>query len=328
MDVDGEAAFSETLVRDDLEALASARSEADRAEEAARAVGASGGADPASRRRRARLSTAALALRLGARNAERAVSRLSPREDPQAALDLLATLASFTRAVGAGTVYAAAGTYPAAFRSSADGSVQPFTLFLPPGFDAAREHDLLLALHGSGVDEVRFVETEGRAFGGTGAIVAGPRGRHPSDWWLGASEDDALDVARTVRALLPVGRMIPLGFSMGGYGAWRLAFRHPEEVAAAVVLSGSPSPLLGGGPDDDVRGWAAPSLRVPVLVLHARDDRAVPPGPTEELVARLRRAGRPVTLLLLESGGHGGYDAAATAVPWLRRVAGFEARSR
>ena len=43
------------------------------------------------------------------------------------------------------------------FRAKADGSMQRYVEWLPPGFDAATTNDVLLAFHGHGSDRWQFI---------------------------------------------------------------------------------------------------------------------------------------------------------------------------
>jgi len=44
-----------------------------------------------------------------------------------------------------------------AHRSKLDDTLQPYSVFLPEGFDQDTEYPLAVALHGSGVDEQTFI---------------------------------------------------------------------------------------------------------------------------------------------------------------------------
>lgn len=272
--------------------------------------------------RHARDVAAARSLELQVAEAEAFAASLRPREDPLPALERVDSVEAFARAAEAGRAYSEPGFAPATFRSSLDGTLQPYSLVLPEAFDPAAPHDLVLALHGSGVDEVAFVKKYGRDLAAARTIVCGPRGRGLSDWYLGPSERDTLDAVRAAREMFRIRRVVALGFSMGGYGVWRLVYGSPREFAGAVVLSGSPFPLLFDDPAHDLRRRTFPGDIPPLLVIHGTADRAVPIGPTDELVSALRLQGLDVSYFRLDGAAHGDYDAASVVVPWLRERLG------
>jgi dipeptidyl aminopeptidase/acylaminoacyl peptidase len=136
-------------------------------------------------------------------------------------------------------------------RSSADGSMQPSYVYLPP--QLAEPAPLAVLLHSWSFDlEQRdfTVEAEARA---RGWILLAPnfRGRndHPQACGSSAAQQDILDaVAWTRRHYQVDGRRIYLlGRSGGGYMAMLMAARHPEPWAAASAWVGI----------SDLREWYA-----------------------------------------------------------------------
>lgn len=75
-------------------------------------------------------------------------------------------------------------------------------------------------------------------------------------------------------------RIYLTGLSMGGFGVWSLAHRHPARYAAIL-------PICGGGE----KRWA-PRLRdVPAWVFHGAKDPVVPVARSLEMVEAIRAAG-------------------------------------
>jgi len=103
-------------------------------------------------------------------------------------------------------------------------------------------------------------------------------------------------------------RVLVVGFSLGGRGAWYLSARHPDRFTAAIVMAGRTQEPL------------ADLARIPTYVIHGRDDQVVPFDQAEERARALERMDRPVTFDPLAGVGHyqmGGY------LPALRRGASW-----
>jgi len=88
-------------------------------------------------------------------------------------------------------------------------------------------------------------------------------------------------------------RVYLAGYSMGGTGAWRLAYAHPEAFAAVAPMSGFANLAF------------APRLRaLPLWVFHGARDERVPPSESEEMVAALKAEGADVRLSLDPERAH------------------------
>jgi predicted peptidase len=75
-------------------------------------------------------------------------------------------------------------------------------------------------------------------------------------------------------------RIYLMGISMGGFGVWDLAARHPDWFAAAV-------PICGGADDS-----TAPSLaKLPIWAFHGDKDHVISVNRTRSMIAALRQAG-------------------------------------
>jgi len=111
-------------------------------------------------------------------------------------------------------------------------------------------------------------------------------------------------------AAIDPARIYLTGLSMGGYGTWELAMRHPDWFAAAA-------PICGGG--DEARAGRLASL--PVWAFHGKDDTVVWPERSERLVAAVSKAGGKAKLSLLPGVGHDAwspaYDPKSGLLDWL-----------
>lgn len=126
-------------------------------------------------------------------------------------------------------------------------------------------------------------------------------------------------------------RVYLTGLSMGGNGAWYLAFHHPDRFAALVVVCGFVSQRRGSSGSDyaaiaDVPGAdpfadvARRIARLPVWIVHGDQDKAVPVEESRGMAAALKSAGADVRYSELPGVGHNSWDAAygmPDLVTWL-----------
>lgn len=92
-------------------------------------------------------------------------------------------------------------------------------------------------------------------------------------------------------------RVYLTGISMGGYGTWYLAYKHPERFAAIAPLA----------PYSPITYWASSGrlLGTPVWMFHGEKDEVTPLGEASEMARLLKQAGGDVRLSVLEGQGHG-----------------------
>lgn len=213
------------------------------------------------------------------------------------------------------------GRIRTAFKSPDDETLQPYSIVLPPDFDPESEYKLLYCLHGSGVDEVRFLSwvlSFREAFCEDYMFVA-PRGRDLSDWYVGQTERDMLHLLGIIRDMFGISRSIIFGFSMGGYGVWRTTFLHPDFFDAAIVGSGSPKSPWRDKPEMDVRPLIENAQHIPYLVMHGTEDRAVDFAIAKEFADQLAAEGFNIEFQAFEGAGHGNYDPKDVIIEWMKK---------
>jgi S-formylglutathione hydrolase FrmB len=153
---------------------------------------------------------------------------------------------------------AAAGTSPtletASFRSEALASLRSYRVLLPAGYaaDTRRRYPVLYLLHGKGGDHNDWAD-KGRLaerVGDAPLLVVMPDG--DDGWYVDGAGPASGHETQIVRELIPAvdsryrtiarreGRAVA-GLSMGGYGALKLALKHPHLFAAAASHSGAVS---------------------------------------------------------------------------------------
>jgi predicted peptidase len=92
-------------------------------------------------------------------------------------------------------------------------------------------------------------------------------------------------------------RVYLMGLSMGGYGTWDLAMRHPEWFAAIA-------PICGGGDERQ----AAKLKDTPVWVFHGDKDTVVPVARSRTMVEAIRAAGGQPKYSELPGVGHNSWQ--------------------
>lgn len=140
---------------------------------------------------------------------------------------------------------AGAGRQVRGFRSQVDGAVQPVGLVLPK--NAAQSPSplpLYVWLHGRGdkTTDLHFICERLDKWGEVvpeGALVLHPFGRQCIGY-KSAGETDVLEAIEFVCENYPVDRrrVVLMGFSMGGAGAWHLAAHYPDRFAAVSPGAG------------------------------------------------------------------------------------------
>jgi predicted peptidase len=111
-------------------------------------------------------------------------------------------------------------------------------------------------------------------------------------WWR---PDDVVRLIDAVIAEHPVDadRVYLTGISMGGYGTWATAARHPDRFAALV-------PICGGGDPKTVDSIK----HIPTWVFHGARDEAVPLESSQRMVDALKELGSKVKFTVYPDAEH------------------------
>lgn len=201
----------------------------------------------------------------------------------------------------------------------AQGGALPYRIFKPANYDPKKKYPLILVLHGAssrGTDNrSQLANSNGPLYWASPAVqslqeafVVAPQSdpRYAPTWvrsWRPPARPDPkrpepLEMAVSlVRELgnefsLDSDRLYLVGFSMGGFGAWIGASRHPDLFAAAV-------PIAGGGDPTHVTGTSAK-----VWAFHGTTDRTVPVRRSRQMVEALKNAGATVRFTEYPGVGH------------------------
>jgi predicted esterase len=220
-----------------------------------------------------------------------------------------------------------------AHRSKIDNTLQPYSLYVPQGYLEDEPIPLLVTLHGSGVDEQQLILSVARLHSlyrsrkrtGTMMVMA-PQARGLSDWYTGRSGEDVIECIAHVRKLYNIDeeRIVLDGFSMGGYGAWRIGLLHPELFRALIIRSGAikpPPPIQG---ENIIELLDRVKTKVPpVLILHGDKDNAVPVENASRAVEKLKELGIKHRYIEVKGAAHSGYERWDELFRWLNDVLGW-----
>ncbi len=174
-----------------------------------------------------------------------------------------------------------------------------YLLYLPDGYtqDSTKKWPLMLFLHGGGesgedLEKVkkhgppRLIE-EGKKFP---FIVVSPQAGQ-----FGWITEDLYALLQDIKQDYRVDpeRIYLTGLSMGGFGTWALAIKHPQEFAAIV-------PICGGGDTTDI--WKLRNM--PVWCFHGAKDSTVPIALDRKMVNALKPFNPSVRFTVYPDAGH------------------------
>ena len=199
----------------------------------------------------------------------------------------------------------------------------PYFLYLPRDFEKEQstKWPVVFFLHGAGergndltlVGRHGLVQQvlDGREFP---FIIVAPQCPNDCTWDRSLDELDCL--LEEIIADYPVERrqIYVTGLSMGAYGTWHWAARHPHAFAALVPICGGAMPLMGF-PEK-----VALLKDVPIWVFHGDDDQVVPVKQSEQLVEVLQNLNAPVRFTRYSGIGHNSWNRAYAEpelIPWL-----------
>jgi phospholipase/carboxylesterase len=205
---------------------------------------------------------------------------------------------------------------------------------LPPAFDPAESHTLVLALHGYGSTAEAFRRSTA-PFTSAGFIVALPEAAYPMlddhgelafDWWLYQfPEDEALHLRAAtvlVTSQLPaivedlrdrylIDRVYVYGFSQGAMTAYMLGLSDSDPIDGVIAFGGMVS---ANWFQDGVLERAA---GLPVLIVHGAADVRMAPESATRARDLLVANGNEVTLRTFDGGHVVPLDEVEVAAKWI-----------
>jgi hypothetical protein len=192
------------------------------------------------------------------------------------------------------------------YRSFVDGSVQPYSVLLPTSYDPVATYPLIVLLHGAHVTDwgqniLSYTPKEWAI-----QVAVHDRGNNRyRDIGEVDLEEVLTDVKRRYR--IDVERMYLSGHSMGGYGTWFQATRHPDRWASISPQAGYSDYFLYHPAMREGRGkllqpfqirllehwspltFAENLLHVPAYIVHGAKDDNVVVEHSRKMDARLRQ---------------------------------------
>jgi predicted esterase len=179
------------------------------------------------------------------------------------------------------------GTLPQSCKGEFRGQLQPYGIYVPRKPTPAGGFGLTVLLHSLGGTYNQYSTSRNQAqYGerGEGSIVITPHARGPDGFYFDHAAADVFEVWADVarRYALNPDRTAIAGYSMGGYGAYKLASQFPDLFARVQTTVAPP-----GISNADIRPLL-PSLRnIPVLIWAGGADELVPIASVRALAQEL-----------------------------------------
>jgi acetyl esterase/lipase len=267
----------------------------------------------------------------------------SPYEETKTEIEaILARAEAIAGAVGDAAKATQLVMQERAYIARADGSAQPYWVFLPQNYTPDKKWPLVVFLHGYSPEISKIKpwipgpETWQTATS-RGFILAVPYGRRNSDF-VGIGEDDTLAVTDDVAAHYSTdpARTFLLGTSMGGYGAHAIGMHRPDRFAAYAAMCGRTDFYLWFHLQrEDVAPWKRilydadnprsleiNAFQLPIFMQHGVQDNIVPIEHSRLFYADLKKRGYPAYFREIEDGTHYIYFEYSTfevALDWLKK---------
>jgi pimeloyl-ACP methyl ester carboxylesterase len=168
------------------------------------------------------------------------------------------------------------------------GRYQPYGIYIP---EQAGAHGMQLVLHGCTANHASVIDQPGmqQVLGEEqNRVLVNPLGRGPYGYYSDASERDVLDVMADVEKNYEIDKdkVFSGGYSMGGYGAYRMAIAYPHRFAGMIAWVGFTGDCFNGTPrkrDRECKSGAIGNVinyvknlrHVPAALLYAGADELV-----------------------------------------------------
>jgi hypothetical protein len=197
------------------------------------------------------------------------------------------------------------------------GQLLPYAIYIPSGTQPAAGWGLTLLLHSLSANYNQFSGSRNQSqfsARGSGSIVITPSGRGPDGWYYDHAGADTFEVWADVAAHY---RLNPeftdiAGYSMGGYGTYKLTSQFPDLFARAQPTVGPPglgiwippAPPEPGGAQSLTERMLGSVRNVPFLIWDETTDELVPIAGVLDQVAKFDSLGYRYEFDQFQAGEH------------------------
>ncbi len=180
------------------------------------------------------------------------------------------------------------------------GQLHPYAIYVPEGPPPSGGYGLTLLMHSLSANYNQYLSTANQVqLGerGAGSIVVTPSGRGPDGFYAGVPEADTFEVWADVARHYPLDPAwtAASGYSMGGFGTYRMLARWPDLFARGFSVVGIPG---------SVGDQLASMRHTPLLAWNAGADELVNLPDAEQAHADLDAAGIEHTYDLFPTADH------------------------
>jgi pimeloyl-ACP methyl ester carboxylesterase len=169
-----------------------------------------------------------------------------------------------------------------AYVSKIDGSIQPYLVAMPKGYDPAEKHaprrlDFFYHGRNENLTELNFISGKGEARTSAGEqFLVQPYGRYCCANKF-AGEIDTLEILDAMKKQYSIdpNRVVVTGFSMGGAACWHIAVHYADLWAAASPGAGFAETRTYQGMDKSGEWAALPWYRIKLMHLYDCPDYAL-----------------------------------------------------
>ncbi len=193
-----------------------------------------------------------------------------------------------------------------AYLSELDHTLQPYSLYIPYKMDDKNNPKLLIYLHGSGADDtslnrniylLEFAEENN-------IIIVAPNGRGTSHFYCPyESMKDVEDITKKIKWLFHIKdkEVLLSGFSMGGYGVYRIYDNYPDLYKGLIIFSGHHH-LIG----EDYSKKIDRFKNIPMIIFHGKEDRNCSYNEVKAFFEKVRKINKDCKIYVKDDIGHSG----------------------
>jgi acetyl esterase/lipase len=184
-----------------------------------------------------------------------------------------------------------------AYRSSLDGVLMPYRIYVPTNYTAKKSWPLIVFLHGAVCDENTFMNSDvlQPLAERLGYLIVSVNGRGPQSNYTkesGAQQDIFDDMALMQKYYNIDARHIFLtGHSMGGAGTWNVGLEFRDKFAALAPMAGARSVV----PELDTK--LSTGKKIPILITCGGKDTGNPCDQAVAAYEKVKAAGYPTKVV-------------------------------